>query len=1139
MFEEVQKKQGIASNPDYSIWTSASAGSGKTTVLVKRLLRMFLAGIKPSKILCITFTNTGAAEMRNRINAKLAEWATLNDDQLEKEIFELEEGNRNGISEKLNIARSLFAKILDCSNDFKILTIHSFCQQIIKRFPLEANIIPNFKIADEILSTELLLKAKDEILKVKYEEIKEAIKYVFTYRNEEDFLKLLKQTINQKDNLLYLKSRFFSIDGVIGEIRRVFNIGIDENIDSITKEFIKNINLSLLTADVINTIKDIGKKTDLEFINSITSAKNNLNKYINLFLTKNKNTIRKTIITKGILDKFLELSNFITDEAERVFEFKEKLSNIYNFEFTTAFLRITYCVFDIYAKLKRESGYLDYSDLIFETSRLLNDSKYRNLGNENIYSSWINYKLDEGLDHLLIDEAQDTSPIQWDIVKSITEEFFAGYGQKGDENRTIFVVGDEKQSIFSFQGAEPANFNIMLNYYREKIESSGKKFEKIYLETSFRSLKSVLNIADVVFSEPSRKIAITKLQNTIKHNIVRNDGVGKVEIWPLIEIKNDSEKKNKEKNSLGDWEINYLENIELTNKQKLAEVIAEQIDSWFKNGKVIYSRKDKCLRKIKYSDIMILVKNRDNDFINYLIRQFNKHNIRSMGNDKFNLTENIISKDIISLFKFILFNEDDLNLANIIKSPFLSLNENDLYDLCNFKNTNDCSLWESLKSIEKFNKEKNILEDFLIKNKFMELYELIFYIFETRGFRIRFKERFPYVADEVINEFLSIANAYESNHNNSTLLNFIHFLENSNLEIKRDMEQSTDEIRVMTIHSSKGLESPIVIMPDTNHATNTIYKIDKVLNFKEEGNDYTIPLLQKESSFFLDEVKDKMKFETEEEYLRLLYVAITRAENELYVCDCARRSETNENSWYEILKQAVENSGAKKKRSDNIDGDILYVGDDDSFDLNNKACDKIKEDNFLNLNTIEDILCNISKNKEKASEVKIINPSTYYAENSLKNPHENSENIEKGKLVHKLLEILPDSPRGEWNDIINIYLKNKDNIEEIKSITLKVLNNREFDFLFSKNSKAEVPVFGNIDGNIISGQIDRLLIVDDIVYIVDYKNTNYLPNTTPKRYIKQLELYKKLLEKIYINKIVKVYILWTSFGKIEEIILNA
>jgi len=1135
MIEEVQRKQSIASDPQYSIWTSASAGSGKTTVLVKRLLRMFLCGIEPSKILCITFTNTAAAEMRNRINSKLSEWATFDDDKLESEIFKLEGGNVDGMPKKLKIARSLFAKILDYSNDFKILTIHSFCQQVIKRFPLEANIIPNFKIADEILSTELLLQAKDEILKTDDKKISEAIKYVFTYKNEEDFLELLKQTIRQKDNLLYLKSKFFTVDGVIDEIRRVFNIKRGENIDEITKKFIDNIDLSLFTYDIIDTIKTIGKKTDLDFINSIMSVKKNVNDYINVFLTKDK-TIRKKIITKSVSDKFPEIYAFTIAEASRVFEFKEKLSNIHNFEFTAAFLRITYHIFDIYAGLKRKGGYLDYSDLIFETSRLLNDSKYRNLGNENMYSNWINYKLDEGLDHLLIDEAQDTSPIQWDIVKSITEEFFAGYGQKDDENRTIFVVGDEKQSIFSFQGAEPLNFNIMLKYYMEKVKNAGKKFEKIYLETSFRSLKSILSITDAVFSEPSRLKAITKIESIIKHNVVRSDGIGKVEVWPLVEAKN-VEKEDEKNNRIMDWKINYLENIELTNKQKLAEIIANRIDSWFKKGKLIYSRKDACLRQVKYSDIMILVKSRDKDFINYLIRQFNKHNIRTTGNDKFNLIDNIIAQDIISLFRFILFNEDDLSLANIVKSPFLSLNENDLYELCDFKNNNSCSLWKALKTIKRFSEKKLILEELLDKSKSMGIYEFMFYLFETKGFRLKFKERFPYITDEVVNEFFTIANNYETNHNNSTLLNFVYFLEDSGLEIKRDMEQSSDEIRIMTIHSSKGMESPIVILPDTNHATNTIYKIDKVLNLKDDSSDYTIPLLQKENSFFLDEVKDRMKFETEEEYLRLLYVAMTRAENELYICDYIKNNGSKENCWYEIIKQAVEKSGAKRKRDDDMDGDILYIGDDDIFDSNPVNCNKKNiECEPQNSYIIEDILDNISKNKEKKLESKIINPSTYYAESVLKNPHEGSINIENGKLVHKLLEILPDSPRDEWDDIIDIYLKNKNNTQEIKRVVLKILNDEKFNFLFSKDSKAEVPIFGNLDGDIISGRIDRLAIIDNTIYVVDYKNTNTLPDFPPKNYIKQLELYKKLLTKIYVGKNIKCFILWTAFGEIQEIL---
>lgn len=1120
MIEEVKKKQNIASNPNYSIWTSASAGSGKTTVLVKRLLRMFLAGIQPAKILCITFTNTGAAEMRNRINAKLAEWATFDDKRLEEEIASLEGDYRN-INDKVKTARTLFAKILDYSNDFKILTIHSFCQQVIKRFPLEANIMPNFQIADEIISGELLLKAKDELLKIDNAEVKKSIEFIFTYENEDQFIDLLEQSIGQKDNLLYLKSKFFTTEGVINEIKKSFDLKSSDNIEIVEKEFLNNLDLSIFNNDLINNIEDFGKSTDLKFI-IFFKKEFDLKEYINLFLTQ-KNEIRARILTKDVAEKFSQLVDFVEAEGQRVFDFVEKRNNLINFEFTANFLRLVYCIFDIYAALKKDAGYLDYNDLIFETDRLLNDSKFKNLNGENPYSSWINYKLDEGIDHLLIDEAQDTSPIQWDIVKSITEEFFVGYGQKGNENRTIFVVGDEKQSIFSFQGADPNNFHLILEDYKRKIENCGKKFENIYLETSFRSLKSILNIADEVFKEPSRKNAISKLQNKITHNIVREDGAGKVEIWPLVEVKNTKPAKSEE---LPNWEINYLEDIELTSKQKLAEIIAGEINDWFKNGKMIFSRKDKIFRHIKYSDIMILVKNRDKDFINYLIRQFNKYNILTMGNDRFNLSENIISQDVISLCKFVLFNEDNLSLANIIKSPILNMTEDDLYKLCKHKNENNCSLWTAFSRCD-------FLSDLIEKVKVLTPYEFLFYIFETKNIRKNFKERFLYLADEILNEILNLVNDYEKNHNNATLLEFIEFLENSNLEIKRDMDSSVDEIKIITIHSSKGMESPIIILPDTNHAKGKIQKTGNILNHKIDGYDFKLPILVKEKSNFTENVvRKQMQDEAEEEYLRLLYVAITRAENELYICDYKRgQQETKENCWYEILKQSILSIGAKTKKSENFEDNILYIGDEDRFENAQKENISIS----TGQEDMKSIIATLFQSKNQREENKIINPSLYYSENMMAKPHDDSVNIQKGKLVHKLLEILPEIKESEWNSIIEIYLKNFEYKNEIKEIVFNVLRNKEFQYLFGENSKAEVSIFGQIENNIISGQIDRLTIGDDKIFVVDYKNTNSLPTKIPEKYKKQLELYKILLEKIYKNKIVECYILWTSFGKIEKI----
>ncbi len=1147
LIDEVEIQQNKASNPEYSIWTSASAGSGKTTVLVKRLLRMLLNNVEPSKILCITFTKTGDTTMRNKINQKLASWTVMDDDALKQEIINLDE--KENIEKKLKIARTLFAKILDNSNSFKILTIHAFCQQIIKRFPLEAGIIPNFQILDENASLELLMQAKKELLKTNNEEIKKSIEYIFTNINEDNFIKLLQLANDQKNNFIYLKDRFFTINGIIDELRKIFKINENDTVELIEDDFYNNTDFSLVGTGIWEILSNEGKQFDQKFAKSLSDYKNDkslIYEYMLCFLKDNLE-ITSRLLSVGMQKNFPELKEFVSKEAERSYKTYEYLANLKNFEFTKAFLNIIYYIFEVYSFLKKQNGYLDYNDLIIETNSLLNNSSFKNITGDNCFSSWINYKLDEGIDHILIDEAQDTSPIQWNIVKSITEEFFSGQGQKEDINRTIFVVGDEKQSIFSFQGAEPDIFNITLKDYKYKIEQCGKKFDNIFLNASFRSLQSVLNLVDNVYAEPCRRVAITKLVDKITHQFVRKESVGKVEVWPLIgeEIEEEKEKNKKEnkeekkdKKSLEDWQINYVDVVEKTNEQKLAETIANEVSEWFRNEKMICDRETKKYRKIKYGDIMILIRSRTNkDFINYLIREFSKRNIPTMGNDRFDLLDNIVSQDIISLLNFLIFNEDDLSLANIIKSPFLNLLEEDLYTLCDYKNNNNCSLWYAFQKNEKYKNETKFLADIIEKSKNISIYELLLYIFEIKNTKKLFKQRFPYITDEIFSEFLNLANEYEKSHNDSTILNFISFLENNDLKIKRDMAQKTNEIRIMTTHLSKGLESPIVIMPQTNHVSSSIYKIDNILRYKEDGNDYYMPIIKKEKSRLIEKIKDDMKNKVEEEYLRLLYVAMTRAENELYICDFKKGKKAVENSWYSILLNTIQNNeDVKTRQSKYIDGDILYIGEEDRYNNGKNDNEIIVEQDNKNDEKINEIMSTFTKNKEEENEINIINPSIYYQENSIKSPIQNNENLENGKLVHKLLEILPDIDNEEWNDIFEIYLKNSNNKAKIKNMVLDILNNKEFSFLFSSNSKAEVPIFGKIDEkNIVSGKIDRLSIIDDVIYIVDYKNTNYLYKQVPEKYKMQLELYKKILQKIYKDKIIKCYILWTSFGKIEYV----
>jgi ATP-dependent helicase/nuclease subunit A len=889
---------------------------------------------------------------------------------------------------------------------------------------------------------------------MKDNDIKKSINFVFRYKNEEQILEIIKIFIEQYYYLFFLRDKL-DIEEVFREIENIFRIRDD----------IKTVDPSVFS------------------------------KYLT-----NEGEIRK---------KRLDDNEKI--EAEDVYKYYQHIINKKNCEYTKAFYTIVYNISNGYEKIKRENGYLDYNDLIFKTKNLLN--KYNT---ENVYSNWVQYKLDNGIEHILVDEAQDTSPIQWNIINSLASEFFVG--TDNDKNRTIFVVGDRKQSIFSFQGAIPDNFNKMEYKYEKSIADVEKKFKSIKLNTSFRSSKSILDIINSVCENLSDNIF-----RNIKHNQMFNI-TGRVEIFPLV---GESSKENTPFN----W-INFQQDNAISSKQKIAIAVVKEIKKWFDNKKVIVDKRNKQERLLKYSDIIILIKKRD-ELISYLIKALNEYNIPTFGNDKFKIGEHIIAKDIISLLKFILFPTDDLNFANLVKSPFLNMSEDDLFELCKNKN-----IWNKYLKKEFTKKEMIFLEDVIEKSKTLNIYQILYYIFDIKNIRTEFKKRFPYVADEIINEFLSLANKYEKNHNNSTILNFIDYIENSNLLIKRDMEQSLNVIRIMTIHASKGMESPIVILPNINNNPSTDTKDDGVLKYEiDEGFD--IPLLKLENTKITDNIKNKMKEAKNKEQERLLYVAMTRAENELYICgiepnskkDSDKTQKENKDvrkTWYNRIKEVAEESTESKNYyNEFFNGESIFIGDEHIYnkELNQNNIDNnIIRDEFNDFLIKEELTSTSNKIKDKN---KIINPSTYFSTSNIIKPMDNTALIQRGKLVHKLLQILPTKNKDDWSNILST--QNND----VRDIVLNILT--KFSIFFNSNSLAEVPIYGKVDDFIVSGQIDRLVINNDKIIIIDYKNTNSIPTKISNNYIEQLNFYKKIIKKIYTDKAIESYIIWTNFGEITRV----
>jgi len=1114
----ILQNQQLASNPEYSIWVAASAGSGKTTVLVNRLIRLLLSGICPSKILCITFTKTAAAEMRNRINSGLLNWVSVDEEKLIRQLEKLTGAKPD--KETILNARTLFAKVVDRMDELKIMTIHSFCQQLLKKFPLEAGIVPNFEVIDEIQSQELLLDARKQlILNTSNTLVQDAIKTIAIQTNELGFIDLLSEFLNKRDNILYGLDHY-GLDGLIKNILQELNISSDEKSENIIEDFVNEFDdykdelkkaLEVIMENEEEKIKEHFSITFPIWLNASRIEKKLIIKdYVLLYLTL-RDQPRKTLITKKFAEKFPEIAESLHEEQTRVFLFSEKLKSLKISQLTQSLLIVGNEILNIYKNLKISNGLLDYNDLILLTNKLLTSS-----GN----AAWISYKLDQGIDHLLLDEAQDTSPYQWQIVNTIASEFFSGLGRTEDK-RTLFIVGDEKQSIFGFQGAEPKMFNTVHNYYKEITENNN--FKTIALENSFRSLPNILKFVDKVFEDPERKNAISFSENNIQHNAIRSDYPGKVELWPLF--KNTEEKKEE-----SGWQLYFEQDIELTNIEKLANHIAETIQDWIENKKLIQDVKGK-VRVLKYSDIMILLKNRTNNLINYLIRAFNKYKIPVAGADRMVLTQEILIQDLIALANFTLFPNDNLNLANIIKSPILNLNEEDLFKLSTYRN--EKTLWESLKENTDYSETFEYLSDLIEKSKELTPYEFFFYILETQNGREKIVSRFTETAHDLLDEFLSVATSFEEKHT-AALNDFIYYLNNNLIQIKRDMEEVGNEIRIMTIHASKGLQAPVVILPDTFHSSQRISKSPRIL--WKEHNDILLPFwngdMENNNELIL-ELKDNEKAEDYKEYLRLLYVALTRARDELYIAGWDI-SKANKDSWYNVLSESIKEIGQEKENGfifgKNISGKI----------------DIIEKEEQENLDEIQKLLEEFKSTTDLPKQVlKIINPSQLYSHtNNDITPTRIPLQIIKGQAVHKLLEILPNSEGQDREKIANYYLENsfnelnKTEKEKIKNNVLNILNNEPFKYFFTETSKAEVPIVGEIDGNIISGTIDRLVIEENKIIIIDYKNTEKLPkaeNDIPINYREQLKLYKQIIEKIYPDKTIECYILWTSFCELTKI----
>jgi ATP-dependent helicase/nuclease subunit A len=1119
--------QTIAATPTASVWVSASAGSGKTKVLADRVLRLLLSGTDAGKILCLTFTRAAAAEMQNRIRRLLGEWAVMEDEALTSAIVALTGETPDTAVRAL--ARRLFAQVLDAPGGLKIQTIHAFCESLLGRFPVEAGLAPHFEVMDERTAAEVLEAARDDILTSAREGADDglagALDTVTGWVHEDEFAELMMKIASSRGRLRRLIEAHGSADGATAAARDLLDVAAGETVEALLAAASVDAVVDLLgLREAVNALS-AGGKQDKEKAARIApwlaaSAEERtagFDEYALAFLT-GTGTVRSALASKAACAAMPEITDVMATEADRVLAVFEKRRAILTAEATAAIVCIATALIDRYEDHKRRNALLDYDDLILRARALVERA-----------APWVLYKLDGGIDHVLIDEAQDSNADQWAVVRAIADEFYAGEGAQGGV-RTVFAVGDEKQSIFSFQGAAPHEFATMSNYFEERTRAAGQDWHRVPLDVSFRSASAVLQSVDAVFADDEVRSGVAAA--SIRHTAHRRGQAGLVELWPPVipEDRADADP----------WASPDTLRNDQTPALRLAHAIAGRIHLWLRDG----VRLDSADRPIRPGDIMVLVRRRT-DFVDNLIRELKNRGVDVAGLDRMVLTDQLAVQDLIALGTFALMPQDDLNLATILKGPLIGFDEAQLFDICHGR---DGSVWSALRNHARRDPACSAawrtLTDIMNRADMTPPYEFFAHILGPMTGRAHLLSRLREEANDPIDEFLALALAYEQSHPPS-LQGFLRWLEEGEAQIKRDLDQGVrDEVRIMTVHGAKGLQAPIVFLADTMQtprpATGLLW---------DETGDREIMLwpprahVQDRQAKRLSAVE---KDRQDEEYRRLLYVAMTRAEDRLYIAGYGTRQTAPAGAWRNLIERGLDGFAEPFAFDSHAGGledqaDLAWTGEGLRLENPQTSLPDRKRRENAQAAKVPDlpVWADTPATAEPEPPRPLAPSRPTMPDPAPRSPlgADSGVAFQRGLLVHRLLQTLPDVAPDARERAALAFLSrpvhglDDERIDALMAETFAVLNHPDYGDLFGPDSRAEAPIAGVIGTTAISGRIDRLVIGPDCVKVLDFK-TNRPPPAAQEDvspvYLRQMAAYRALLGRIYENQRIECVLLWTD-----------
>lgn len=1108
-----EKAQIEATEPGSSNWVGANAGSGKTHVLTQRVARLLLAGAAPQKILCLTYTKAAAAEMQTRLFQTLGTWAMEPAAELAQRLADLSgESDAAMDPARLADARRLFARALETPGGLKIQTIHAFCDSLLRRFPLEAGVSPRFEVADDRQSRQILADIREDMALAA--EAGEDPAYDRAVRL------LTEGGVEQLTDAILGRRAPYRTGDIEDCLAAHFGHAAKADEREICREALGRLDwdtyralAGVLTEQGGSHDRPVGGALSLESAARDQDPAGAVAKLMGSVLTSKMEArsasrfpVKAVKQARPSAEAELQaLTDWALETRDRInaARLARKTRDLYTFA-TSLMTRLE--------RAKEARGLLDFDDLVSRAEALLTNRAMR---------AWVLYKLDQGIDHILVDEAQDTSPQQWAVIAAIAEEFLSGEGARS-EARSLFVVGDDKQSIYSFQGAEPQAFGDMRAHFKERLAAMGTPLGEPGLRMSYRSAPAILDFVDRVFEGPAAE-GLTVGDAPILHKAHRAHDQGRVDLWPLVTPEPAPEKPH--------WSLPVDTVSPADTKERLAATVAQHIAHLVGQAR-LPARDGREGRLVAPEDILVLVRQRDR-LAQGIIRGLKGHGVPVAGADRLSLAAELAVKDLLALVRVALLPSDDLTLAALLRSPLCGVSEEDLFTLAHGR---EGTLWQAVQTSERHTDVAGFLKNMAAQADYLRPYEFLEHALITHDGRRRLLGRLGAEAEDPIDELLAQALSYEARETPS-LAGFVQWVDAADIEVKREMDRGMGQVRVMTIHGAKGLEAPVVILPDNLSTVGggagrpqllpTVSAPELTLWVGTKAEDDPVGHAARARAEAREEAERK----------RLLYVALTRAEDWLILCGALPGNRKSpEGTWYQMLQDGIARcEGVTELPSPTGEGAMLRYQTGAAATEPAAAPERPALASPIQVEWLTPVA------EEKLPERGA--PSTA---NDASGAHGGIGRgralaMRRGSAVHFLLEhdpdirpqllcrSFPDLPPGVLQDV-------RDEAAAVRAMP-------EAAWIFAPDTLAEVSVA--IDpphaGPRMIGRIDRLVRRNNTLFIVDFKTDPVPPERAEdvaKPYLAQLGAYAAGLGPAWPGQEIRLVMLWTATPRLMEIPLD-